>query len=380
MKVALVYDWLNVKVGGGETTFVEITKLYPDADIFALVYNSNKFKHFFKNRTIYTSRLQKLPGFIKNRPYLMLPFIKKAVSKLNFDGYDMVISVSSAWVKNIDVDKSTVHICYCYSPARMIWDSWPKYLDTQKIGPFKLGPVSKFVITRMVSKIRLWDFYNTSNVDGFIAISKYISARISKFYHRESELVYPPVVMGDKSLINSGPKEYFLILSSLSRYKNIDVAIDACIETNSRLIVVGDGPDLERLEKIANKKNQNNNNIEFAGSVHDDKKWEYYAGAKALIFPSIEDFGIAPVEAMSVGTPIIALRGGGLSETVTEGISGVFYKNSADLASRLKTFDVSKFSPTNIRSSVEKYDIDNFKKDFVEKIDYLSDKGKYENN
>ena len=375
MKVALVYDWLNVKIGGGETTFVEISKLYPDADIFCLVYNEDKFKHFFRNKTINTSRLQKFPKFIKKRPYLMLPFIRKAVNRLNIDGYDMVISVSSAWVKNISVDKSTIHICYCYSPARMIWDSWPEYLDTQKIGPFKLGPVSKFVVTRLVSKIRLWDFYNTDNVDGFVAISKHIKARIAKFYHRESELVYPPVVMGNKSLINSGHKEYFLVLSSLSQYKKIDVAINACIKTNSKLIIVGDGPDLDRLKKIA----KNNNNIEFVGSVHDDKKWKYYAGAKALVFTSIEDFGIAPVEAMSVGTPVIALRGGGLLETVIEGTSGIFYENDADLTEKLKTFDKIEFSSDKIRSSVEKYDIANFNKNFVKKIDYLRDKGKYEN-
>ena len=375
MRVALIYDWLNVKIGGGETTFVEISKLYPDADIFCLVYNENKFKNFFKNRSINTSRLQKFPKFIKKRPYLMLPFIKKAVNKLDFDGYDMVISVSSAWVKNISVDKSTTHICYCYSPARMIWDSWPEYLDTQKIGPFKLGPVSKFVVTRLVSKIRLWAFYNTDNVDGFVAISKHIKARIDKFYHRESELVYPPVIMGNKSLINSGDKEYFLVLSSLSQYKKIDVAINACLKTDSKLIIVGDGPDLERLQKIA----KNNDNIKFVGSVHDDNKWKYYAGAKALLFTSIEDFGIAPVEAMSVGTPVIALQGGGLLETVVEGTSGIFYENDAGLIAKLKTFDNVVFSPEKIRLSVEKYDIANFKKNFVEKIDYLHSKGKYEN-
>jgi len=375
MKIALVYDWLNVKVGGGETTFVEISKLYPDADIFCLVYNENKFKHFFKNRSIKTSRLQKFPSFIKKRPYLMLPFIRKAVGKLNFDGYDMVISVSSAWVKNISVDRFTVHISYCYSPARMIWDSWPEYLDTQKIGPFRLRAVSRFVVTRLVSKIRLWDFYNTDNVDGFIAISKHIQARINKFYHRDSELVYPPVVMGNKSFISSGSKEYFLVLSSLSYYKKIDVAIKACIKTNSRLVIVGDGPDIERLEKIA----KNNNNIEFVGSVHDDNKWEYYEGAKALLFTSIEDFGIAPVEAMSVGTPVIALRGGGLLETVIEGTSGIFYENDAELATKLKAFDNIVFSSEKIRSSVEKYDIANFKKNFVRTIDYLHDKGKYGN-
>lgn len=193
MKVAIAYDWLNVKIGGGEKTLCAIAQLYPEADVHCLVYNKQKFAGALEGHTIIPSRMQKLPGFIKKRPNLMLPFIKKSVEKMDFNGYDLVISVSSAWVKNIIVPKNTAHICYCFSPARMIWDSWPGYLDTQKIGPFKIGRVSKFFITKRVSKLRLWDYYSTKNVDEFIAISRYIAGRIKKYYHRDSVVVYPPV-------------------------------------------------------------------------------------------------------------------------------------------------------------------------------------------
>lgn len=373
MKVALVYDWLNIKIGGGETTFIEISKLYPEADIYCLVYNKDKFDAFFKNRKITTSRLQKLPNFVKKRPQFMLPFIRKAVDRLDIDKYDLVISVSSAWVKNIKVGSKSTHICYCYSPARMIWDSWPKYLDTQKIGPFRLGAVSKFIITRMVSKIRLWDFYATNNVDSFIVISEHIKSRVDKFYKRQSTVVYPPVTMGREPLVPINKREYFLALSSLSQYKNIDVAIRACIKEDKRLIVVGDGPDKARLMDIA----KGNKNIVFTGRVDENKKWEYHKNAKALIFPSIEDFGIAPVEAMSVGTPVIALQGGGLSETVVENVNGVFYKSDADLVRVLKGFASNKFSPDKIRSSVLDYDTNNFKNNFLHEIQRLSKKDKY---
>lgn len=372
MKVALVYDWLNVKIGGGETTFIDICDLYPDADIYCLVYNKDKFEKFFTNRAISTSRLQKLPKFIKKRPYFMLPFIKKSVDKLNFSGYDMVISVSSAWVKNIKVPKSSVHICYCYSPARMIWDSWPSYLNTQKLGPFKLGAISKFIVTRMVSKIRLWDYYNTSNVDHFIAISHYITKRISKFYNRDSQIVYPPVVLGKKPFQKINKRSYFLILSSLSRYKNIDSAIRACMQNKVDLLVVGEGPDKPRLENIAN----NSKYIKFTGRVNETKKWEYYKNAKAMIFPSIEDFGIAPVEAMSVGTPVIAYRGGGLSETVIDNISGIFYNNYDELQKIIQNFDNYTFSAENISETTKNYSLENFKKNFTQKVEYLYELGK----
>lgn len=374
MKVALVYDWLNVKVGGGETTFIEISKLYPEADIYCLVYNQSKFQKYFENRHIKTSRLQKLPNFIKKRPQFMLPFIKNTVNNLNLKGYDLVISVSSAWVKNIRVDDKTIHICYCYSPARMIWDSWPKYLDTQKIGPLRLGAISRFFITKMVSKIRLWDFYSTEHVDGFIAISKFIQGRITKFYRRKSELVYPPVILGEGILVPSNKRDYFLILSSLSSYKNIDIAIKACMECNKKLVIVGDGPDKKRLMNIAG----NNKNIEFAGRVDEDKKWEYHKHAKALIFPSIEDFGIAPVEAMSVGTPIIALKGGGLSETVQDKISGIFYNDYKSLTVVLNNFETYSFIPNKVRNSAMQYDIDKFNTNFVHKVSKLYKLGKYE--
>lgn len=376
MKVALVYDWLNIKIGGGENTFVEIANIYPEADIYCLLYNQTKFDHLFGGRNIITSRLQHLPSFMKNNPYLMLPFIKSAVSRFDFKQYDLVISVSSAWVKNIKVSSPTIHICYCYSPARMISDSWPKYLDTQKIGPFGIGPISRFFITRMVSKIRLWDFYSSDSVDSFIAISKHIQNRIKKYYKRKSSLVYPPVIMYKGSLVPNSKREYFLVLSSLSKYKNIDIAIRACIKNNKKLVIVGDGPDKPRLMDIA----KGNENIVFTGRVDDDQKWHYHKNAKALIFTSIEDFGIAPVEAMSAGTPVIALSGGGLSETVKSGVNGLFYDNVSVLDTILSKFDVTKFVPGKIRSSAIKYSIDNFKSSFSSEVNNLKNKGKYEKN
>lgn len=368
MKVALVYDWLNVKVGGGEATFFEIAKLYPQADIYCLVYNKKLFSPYLKNRTIITSRLNKFPNVIKKRPYLLLPHIKKAVDKLDFTGYDLVISVSSAWVKNITVPKETCHISYCYSPARMIWDSWPKYLDTQKIGPFKLGAISRYIITRRVSKLRLWDFYQSKEVDSFIAISHYIARRIQKYYHRSSKLVYPPVKIFSLPE-NNTPREYYLCVSTLSQYKNIELVIRTFAKSKEKLIIAGDGPDRQRLEAIAAK----NSNIKFVGRVSEEQKVELLQGAKAFIFPSIEDFGIAPVEALSTGTPVIALRAGGLLETIQEGKTGIFFDTATtqSLQAALNTFAKTTFNPKTLHAAATKFSTKSFCTQFPETITKL---------
>ncbi len=365
MKTALVYDWLNIKIGGGEQTFFEIAEQFPEADIYCLVYNKKLFSKYLKNRKVITSRLNKFPMFMKSRPYLLLPHIQKAVDKLDFDGYDLVISVSSAWVKNITVPETTCHISYCFSPARMLWDSWPKYLDTQKLGPFKLGPISQFIITRRVSKLRLWDFYQSENVDQFIAISHYIADRIQKYYHRKSALVYPPVKIFNIPKMNT-PRDYFLCVSTLSHYKNIELVIRTFIKRKEKLIIAGDGPDRERLEKIA----QNYSNIEFVGRVSDENKIQLLQGAKAFIFPGLEDFGIAPVEALSTGTPVIALYGGGLLETVQDGKTGLFFTRETvtSLNESIDKFNQLSFDRRLLHQTAEKFSQDKFNAEFPKLI------------
>lgn len=375
MKTAIVYDWLNVKIGGGEQTVFEIAKLYPEADIYCLVYNPKKFDEFLGKRNIITSRLNKFPKFMRTRPNLLLPFIKKSVDKFDFSGYDLIISVSSAWVKNITTPKDACHISYCYSPARMIWDSWPAYLDAQKIGPFRVGPVSKFFITRTVSKLRLWDYYHSRGVYEFVAISKYILKRINKYYHRTSKLVYPPVPQFDLA-VNTKDSDYYLCVSSLSRYKNIDIVIESFKKTNKALTIAGDGPDRERLERIAGS----SGNIKFVGRVSEEEKLNLLAQARAFVFPSLEDFGIAPVEALSAGTPVIALKGGGLLETVSAGKTGVFFNEptSDSLNQAIEKFEKLSFNPKLIHSSAQKYSQANFDKNFRTTIELIYNRWQHE--
>ncbi|MEI8072491.1 MAG: glycosyltransferase [Candidatus Saccharibacteria bacterium] len=370
MKVAIAYDWLNVKHGGGEDTLAQIAELYPNADIFCLIYNRKKFGELFGNRNITTSSLQNFPSFIKKRPQLLLPFIKRAVNNLDFTGYDLVISVSSAWVKNITVPGSTKHVSYCFSPARMLWDSWPAYIEEKNFTTPIVGPMLKFFVINLVSNLRLWDYYSSAGVDSFIAISNHVADRIEKFYGRKSVVLYPPVKIATTLKPKLVSEPYYLMVSVLASYKNIELAIEAFKLNKKRLLIAGDGPDRQRLMGLVAAPDSK---IEFLGRISESEKYSLLAGAQAFIFTSIEDFGIAPVEAMSQGTPVIALKGGGLNETVKDGVTGVFYSDATpqSLNRAITKLSSLKLSRQRIIRSVDKFSNKNFSNNFKAAINKL---------
>lgn len=348
MKVAIIHDWLNEKVGGAENVLFELARMYPQADIYTLVYNPKKFAPYLGGRNIRTSRLQKFPWFIRSRPKLLLPFIKGAVEALDLGGYDLVISSSSAWVKNVNVGKGTKHICYCYSPARMMWDSWPGYIKHMKT-----GPVVRFYIIRLVSKLRLWDFNMSQLNTKFIAISQHVQKRIEKFYAKPSKVIYPPVHT-DRFKGKAKKSDYFLIVSVLSEYKQIDLAIKAFIKNRATLKIAGDGPDMGRLRKIA----EGQDNIEFVGRVDEATKTDLLKRARGFVFCSVEDFGITMVESIAAGTAVLALRGGGAEEIVHEGSTGFFFNQA---------------TPDSLNEALHSFNR-KFKGDYVINNDYVFDK------
>jgi glycosyltransferase involved in cell wall biosynthesis len=359
MKVAIVHDWLNQKVGGAESVVFELAKMYPKADIYTLVYNPKKFDNFLKDRNIKTSRLQRFPGFIKKRPKLLLPFIKKSVERWDFSGYDLVITSSSAWVKNITVPDGTRHVCYCYSPARMLWDSWPKYVDEQK-----LGPITRFYVIKLASKLRLWDYYMSQKGTEFIAISRHVADRIKKFYHQSSKVIFPPVELNQFKSANYEKKDYYLILSVLAKYKNIELAVRAFKDSGNKLVIAGDGPDMSRLVEIA----EGSENISFMGRIDDDEKIKVMSEARGFIFCNIEDFGITMVESIAAGTGVIALKGGGASEIIKENKTGVFYNkpNEEDLNRAIVKYEklIPKTSKIDNKYVFEKFSVEKFESEF----------------
>lgn len=320
-KVALVHDFL-VSYGGAERVFEQLCELYPEAPIYTLLADPKLTEEHFKGRDIRTSWLGKLPRFIQKRYRLFLPFFPAAVESLDLREFDLVISSSSAWSKGIITRLNTTHVAYLHSPMRYAWDYHESYL--QELG----ARGRRRIFTRMlISYLRLWDKQAAERPDVLLANSEFTRERIEKYYRREAQVIYP----GALSLFEKAKdteaveakREYFLLVSRLTKSKKGDAVIDAFNKLGLPLVVVGTGPEEARLRKQAGK------NITFSGFLADRELIERYRGARALIFPSEEDFGMVAVEALSFGTPVIGLDYGGLREIVIDGETGEFFHTAA---------------------------------------------------
>lgn len=314
-RILILHDWLNVKDGGAERVLYELLDMFPEADVATLIYDKDKFGARVGRHRVKTSWLQYLPKFLKQRPELLLPFVKHATEHLPTKGYDVVIAASSAWVKNARLSGRTKMLVYCYSPARMLWDHWPQALTERT-----KNPLVRAYVTRLVSRLRLWDYYvSQESRREFVAISKVIARRIQKFYHRPADVIYSPVDIPPIAATNRDLG--YCMVSVLAPYKNVELAIRAFMGTKRKLVIAGDGPDRERLEALAD----GSTNIRFMGRISEADKLQLLSRAQGFVFCNIEDFGIAPVEAIALGAPVIALRGGGLMETMIEGETAEFF-------------------------------------------------------
>ena len=346
MKIALVHDYLT-QLGGGERVLSTLCEMFPEAPIFTLIYNEKATNGVFKNRKIYTSFLQKIPGakkFFRGLIWLM----PLAVEQLDLSDFDVVISVSHSFGKGIITKPTTKHICYCLTPTRYLW---------HEAGlPFK--PISQFILTYL----RTWDYQAAQRPDYFIASSENVRQRIKKYYNRDSEVIYPPVETG-KFYISEEPKEYFLMVGRMVPYKRFDIAVEAFRRLpEERLLIIGDGPEHKKLKNRSLKFKVKN--IKFLGRVSENELPKHYAGCKALIFPQEEDFGIVPLEAMASGRPVIAYRAGGALETIKEGETGVFFDEQTpeSLVKTVRQFNEKKNNSEKIREQASAFNKEKFKK------------------
>ncbi|EKE15842.1 MAG: Glycosyl transferase group 1 [uncultured bacterium] len=359
LKVALAHDFL-VSRGGAEKVLESFCELFPEAPIYTLLYDKEKMRGMFEKKNIRTSYLQKFPNFLKKRYQWLLPFFPVIPETFNLREYDLVISSSGAWSKGIVTKLNTTHIAYMHSPMRFVWDYNEKYLEER-------GMKNSFFKRLIFSYLRIWDRLAADRPDYLIANSKYTQRRIEKYYRRESEIIYPPAVdtqqknMNNKMLL----KNYFLVVSRLSGYKKMDVIINAFNKLELPLVIIGEGEQEEYLKSIAGK------NINFLGWQSDDEMGGWYENARAFVFAAEEDFGIALVEAMSFGTPVIAYKSGGVLETAQEGVSGEFFQAQSPeiLADGVRRFmqkensynreeikkQAERFSKEKFKSEIEKY-------------------------
>lgn len=366
LKVALVHDFL-VQFGGAERVLETLCEMFPQAPIYTLLYDREKMRGKFSSREIRTSFLQKFPKFLRKRYQYLLPFFPVAVETFDLRDFDLVISSSSAWGKGIVTKLNTIHIAYIHSPMRFVWDYNEKYLSEDRKEKFK------FLVRPFLSYLRIWDKMASERPDFLIANSKYTQERIVKYYRRESEVIYPPAFNSEnqKQITNYKLQttNYFLIVSRLSPYKKMELAVRTFNKLELPLIVIGEGKQGNYLRKIAKK------NIKFLGWKSDEEVAKYYAGARAFIFPGEDDFGLTMVEAMSFGVPVIAYRKGGAMEIVEEGKTGEFFnfQTSETLADGIRRFveNEGNYEKRYIKNKAEMFSKDEFISKFKQYIDKI---------
>jgi glycosyltransferase involved in cell wall biosynthesis len=343
LKVAIVHDWLN-QTGGAERVLEALKELFPDAPVYTSMYGAELMPAAYRSWDIRTSFMQRLPGVTRHHQwYLML--YPLAFEGFDFTGYDLVISNKSAFCHGIITPPEALHVCYCLTPTRFVW-MYDAYRQREGIGRF-----SDAILRLLIPWLRLWDQAAAQRVDQFLAISRTVQQRIRKFYRRDSEIIYPPVDTDRFRPAGRPPGDYFLIVSRLIPYKRIDLAVEAFTRLGLPLWIAGDGRDRAVLERRAGP------NVRFLGRVSDDEKVSLLQDCRAFVFPGLEDFGIAPLEAMACGRPVIAYAGGGALDSVIEGKTGLFFHEqmAEALARAVQSFKAADFDPADCRAQAERF-------------------------
>jgi glycosyltransferase involved in cell wall biosynthesis len=344
LKLALVHDWLN-QIGGAEDVLVVLNEAYPESPIYTSIYAPNMMPDVYREWNIRTLWLDKLPGIYNHhQPYL--PLYPLGWGGLNLSEYDVVLSNKSGFCHGFKHDENTLHICYCLSPTRYVWQL-DSYIAREGLGRFV-----DFALRPLVALLKRWDYAAAQRVDHFIAISTEIQQRIKTHYNRDSVIIYPPVDAARFNIPNVEPEDYYFIVSRLIPYKRIDLAVQAATRLNVPLKIGGKGRDLERLKAMAGP------TVEFLGYVPDDELPELMAKCKAFIFPGLEDFGITPLQAQAAGRPVIAYGGGGALDTVLPGVTGEFFHEMTvdSLTAAMSRFDAGKYDSVAMCEHAAKFD------------------------
>ncbi len=355
MKVAIIHDHL-AQQGGAEKVLEVLAEMFPEAPIYVLLYKQSNIDKHFPNRDIRASIIQRLPWGVKHYRWYMA-LMPMAVEFFDLSDFDLVLSSTSSFAKGVITKPETKHICYCHTPTRYLWSDTHQYISELRYNKY-----FKKIISLILNYVRIWDRQAADRVDFFIANSETCRQRISKYYRRDSVIVYPSIEE-DKFYLSSEPGDYYLCGSRLVPYKRIDIVIEAFKGTDKKLKIFGDGLDLDRLKEIAGEAT----NIEFLGRVSDEKRAELFSRCLAFINPQKEDFGITIVEAMASGRPVIALGQGGATETIIPGVTGEFFarEKASDVAEALAAFDPGKYDPKAIREHALRFSKNNFKESLM---------------
>lgn len=346
-RVALVHDWLN-QIGGAENVLDELVDLFPGAPIYTSMYAPACMPANYQKWPIRTSYMQHLPG-VTTHHQAYLPLYPSAFSRFDLSGYDLVLSNKSGFCHGVQTSrdqKQALHVCYCLTPTRFLW-MYEQYREREQMSHFGL------LLKPLLRFLRHWDWQAAQRVDRFIAISTTVQQRIQKIYGRESVVIHPPVNTSYFTPDTTPVGDYYLIVSRLIPYKRIDLAIQAFNHLpNEKLFIVGEGRDSDALRAQAGP------NITFLGRQPRSRIRELLRGCKAFLFPGLEDFGIAPVEAMSAGRPVIAFAGGGALDTIVPGRTGELFETQEweSLHAVLTNFQPCSYDPMVCRQQAEQFD------------------------
>ncbi len=348
-RVALVHDFL-LDLRGAERVFLQLCDLFPQADLFTAVYDRAGTEGRFAGRNVRTTYLQRLkPTAHTFRP--LLPFYPAAIESLDLRGYDLVVSSSSAWAHGVLPDEHAVHVCYSHNPFRYAWNAREETLAGQR-------PIMRPVLAEVLRRWRQWDTLAAQRVDAYVANSQTTALRIDRYLGREATVLYPPVEVDRFSVGEVG--DHYVVLSELMAHKRIELAVRAFTRLRLPLVVVGNGPDARRLQRLAGP------TVQFTGRVGDARVAELLRTARALVVTATEEFGIAAVEAQASGRPVIAVRDGGVLETVIEGETGVFFDlpEVDDLIAAVQAFDPRAVDPAACVDNARRFDVTRFRRGF----------------
>jgi glycosyltransferase involved in cell wall biosynthesis len=359
MRVAIIHYWL-VGMRGGEKVIEALCEMYPQADIFTHVYVPEMISDPIRRHRIVPTFINALPRAAKMyKAYL--PLMPLALEQLDLRGYDLIISSESGPAKGIIAPSDSIHVCYCHTPMRYIWNMYHDYRSSA-------GRLTQWMMPPLSHYLRMWDVTSAARVDSFVANSATVARRIHRYYGAESVVVHPPVDTGAFSI--AAPSElgdYYLMAGELVSYKRADLAVRAFNEMKLKLIVIGGGEMLDEIRRLAGP------TVTVMGSQPFDVLKQHYARCRALIFPGEEDFGMVPVEAMASGRPVVAFGRGGATETVAEGVSGIFFTDQTvdAISSAVKDLANIEIDPEKIAAHANQFGRDQFFQKMRTHIDRL---------